>query len=41
MAESLDLNQLSKSTKTKYRLAHAMKECMKTTSVENIRETDH
>lgn len=36
MAKSLDLNQLSKSTKTKYRLAHAMKECMKTTSVENI-----
>ena len=27
---------LTKGEKTKYRLAHAMKECMKTTSVENI-----
>ena len=27
---------LTKSEKTKYRLAHAMKECMKTTPVENI-----
>ena len=36
MAENFDSNQLPKSTKTKYRLARAMKECMKTTSVENI-----
>lgn len=36
MAETRDEKKFVKGEKTKYRLAHAMKECMKTTSVENI-----
>ena len=36
MAETGNEKQLVKGEKTKYRLAYAMKECMKTTSVENI-----
>ena len=36
MAETGNQRDLTKGEKTKYRLARAMKECMKTTSVENI-----
>ena len=36
MAETGNQRNLTKGEKTKYRLARAMKECMKTTSVENI-----
>ena len=36
MAETGNQRDLTKGEKTKYRLARAMKECMKSTSVENI-----
>lgn len=36
MTETGSKDVLTKGEKTKYRLAHAMKECMKTASVENI-----
>ena len=36
MAEAGNERNLTKGEKTKYRLARAMKECMKSTSVENI-----
>ena len=36
MAETGNQRDLTKGEKTKYRLAHAMKECMQTTPVENI-----
>ena len=36
MAETGNQRDLTKGEKTKYRLARSMKECMKSTSVENI-----
>ena len=36
MAETGNQRDLTKGEKTKYRLARGMKECMKSTSVENI-----
>lgn len=36
MAEAGNERNLTKGEKTKYRLARAMKECMKSTSVDNI-----
>mgnify|MGYP000538582234 CR=1 FL=1 len=36
MAETGNQRDLTKGEKTKYRLARAMKECMKSTLVENI-----
>ena len=41
MAETGNQRDLTKGEKTKYRLARAMKECMKTTSVEYYSQTDH
>ncbi len=36
MAETGNQRDLTKGEKTKYRLAQSMKECIKTTTVENI-----
>ena len=36
MTETVNQQPLKKGEKTKYKLARAMKECMKVTSVENI-----